>query len=240
MKKSPFLLLLPAFVLALSVMVTGCHKTTEVPTQTSATTETTTAADPPTEATPPDEPLPPEENPEMPDEEQTFPDGIDDAFLGSFDGNTYSNRYIGIACSFGDDWQIHTSSSHAQFYDMQVQNTLNNASTHVVLTPLSQMEQAAYANASDGEIADIVLLNSDSHAEAYAQAGMTVKSMTKATFTFLGQERYGVYTVCDLKGVDYHIVQLFRYNLGPCGATITAAGFSEDTVRSILAGFYAI
>lgn len=253
MKKSAFLSLL----LLLSVVVTGCAGSAEPPAEGTSTTTITTTADKerPTDPEGPEAPvedmlpgeiIPPDDDPDFPDDEIYLPDDLGDSILGSFDGNLYSNSYIGIARNFDSNWQVQINQSGAasinptQFYDMQAQNILNNASTYVVLTRLSDMEQAAYATASSEEVVDIALLNSDAHCESYIQAGMTVQSMSKATFTFLGQNQFGLYTVCDLKGVDYHIVQLFRYDLGAYGATITVAGFSEETVRQILAEYFAI
>lgn len=251
MKNFRMICLLLALVMAASLALAGCSEkdsTAPSSTPTTSTAETSSTSD-----DIPDkddkEPQPPTYDPEDP--EPTMPpapeldppeleDDIDDDFKGKIDGKSYTNNYIGIACALSDDWQIFgnqlgaASTGHAQFYDMQAENTKNNATMHVTLSNLTQLEQAAYGQAPDEEVVDIALTGSELHAENYAQAGITVESMVKEKFTFLGEERWTVFTTGNMLGASYYIVQIFEYDLGPCGATITVAGFSQKDVQDTL------
>lgn len=223
MKHPPLL-----YLLLTAVLLSGCGKKEISP----PTTVTTTATRNTTVATEPTIPSPPPE--------------VDEEYSGTLTDTHYANGYIGIACDLSGDWQVSRDESDTddpelnQFYDLRAENTLTKATVHVVLTALSEMEQTAYANASEEEIVDLILTNTASLTQSYEAAGMTVKSITRETVTFLGQERLVVYTVCDLKGVDYYTAQLVRYDLGSWGVTITAAGFTPEAVDATLALFYSV
>lgn len=228
-------------VLAISLLLLmGCSK--EKPAAPTTTAPASTTQAPTVSSAPPEETqpttAPPVTQPTTPPPE--IETDIDPAHRGSVQGQTYINSYIGITCTLSEDWQIQgsqleePSAGQTQFYDMQAENTQTNTTMHVTLVNLTQQEQLAYQYTSDEEVVDIALTGSDLHAESYAQAGITVTSMEKAKFIFLGQERWAVFTTGDMMGTNYYIVQLFAYNLGPCGATVTVAGFSRDDLQTTL------
>ena len=253
MKTIKLLSLMLVVLLAMSLTLTGCSE------------EPTAPSGKPSSSKPapeiPETPEIPEQGGELPEEsippldpegpEPIIPPGgdfgdpddeIGEDFQGGVNEKSYQNGYIGIACKLSDDWQIYSNqlgaaTGHTQFYDIQAENSLNNASMNITLMNLSRLEQDAYRNAPDEEVVDIALMGSDALIDSYAQVGITVKSMDKATVTFLGQERWCIYTLCDMLGANYYIVQLFEYDLGPVGATITVAGFTRQAVQDVLSLF---
>jgi len=257
MKNLRTICLLLAVVMVLSLTLAGCaEKESDAPASKPSATQPD-AQIPDGDDIPeqggelPDVSEPPGYDPEGP--EPTLPpvsseipepdEDIDEEYRGGVHEKSYQNGYIGIACELDDDWQIYSdqlgaaSTGHTQFYDMRAENMKNSSSMHITLSNLTRLEQSAYQNASDEEVVDIALMGSSVHIEGYNQAGITVKSMEKGQFTFLGEEQWCVYTVGDMLGANYHIVQIFAYDIGPVGATITVAGFSRQTVQEILSLF---
>lgn len=234
-------------LLVLVMILAGCIGNEPVPSSSAPSTTAPTSV-PQGEDIPDEETTPSTRDPEGPEllppvTEPADPPEFEGDIHGQINENSYQNRYIGIACEFSDDWQLYNSelgeasTSHAQFYDMQAENTVNFVTMHVTLISLSQLEQSAYQDATDEEVVAIALAGSDLYAESYAQAGITVKSMEKDRFTYLGQERWTVFTTGDMLGANYYIVQVFQYDLGPYGATVTVAGFSREDVQNALSLF---
>ncbi|MBQ9761765.1 MAG: hypothetical protein IJV82_01665 [Oscillospiraceae bacterium] len=183
--------------------------------------------------------------------------------IGRIEGGVYSNSYIGIACNLDSSWSFYSAeelqelpdnvhdmfegsdiseiiSSHQQIIDMQAQNTETSASVNVVMTKLSTAERVHYELLSEEEIIDETLAQKDSMIDAYEQAGITVESMSKKTVTFLGQQRTAIYSVCNIQGIPYYMLQLLDFHLGSYGASITMACFDEADITDLLNLFYAV
>ena len=120
------------------------------------------------------------------------------------------------------------------------ENAETMVSVNIQYTKLSIQERLSYATLSDEALVDVVLEESGSVAEAYAQAGIEGATLEKTTVNFLGQERYAVYTAATIQGYPYYMLQLFAYGLGQYGVTITFSSFFEDNTVSALDMFYAV
>ena len=181
--------------------------------------------------------------------------------LGRVENGVYTNDYIGIGCALGENWTFKTAeelqelpgqvqellqdteyadSSLRQITDMMAENAETMVSVNIQYTKLSIQERLSYATLSDEALVDVVLEESGSVAEAYAQAGIEGATLEKTTVNFLGQERYAVYTAATIQGYPYYMLQLFAYGLGQYGVTITFSSFFEDNTVSALDMFYAV
>lgn len=182
--------------------------------------------------------------------------------VGRLEGGTYTNKYIGIACTLNSNWKYFSAEElqempdqvgdlmdgselgealkgRTQIFDMQAENTTDLTSMNILYQKLSMAERISYAAMTESQIIDQVLGQRDAMEESYAQAGITVVSMEKKAVTFLGEERYAVYTVAKTQGIDYYILQLFSYDLGEYSATITMGSFVQDKTADLLKLFRA-
>ena len=84
------------------------------------------------------------------------------------------------------------------------------------------------------QIVDSVLAQKDMLIEAYRQVGINVQSIGKKTVTYLGKETWAVYTVSEVSGVPYYMLQVYDYHLGAYGYTLTASSYLEDSTQQVL------
>lgn len=183
--------------------------------------------------------------------------------LGRMEGGTYSNAYAGFACDLDSDWTYYSAEELQELpenskallegtevgetvegleyiSDMMAENVNELATINVLFQKMSMQERLLYAVMSEDELMDAVLTQSDTLISSYAQAGMDVTSMEKATFSFLGEERTGIRTVGSSNGVDFYILQVFDYGAGQYSVTLTLTSFLEDKTESLLELFYPV
>lgn len=181
--------------------------------------------------------------------------------LGVVEGGTYTNTYAGIGCTLDSSWVIYPAEQLQempaavrdmmegselaeamegveQFTDMFAENANAMINMNVLLQKLSMQERIAFAMLTEEEVADTLLEEQDTMAEAYAQAGITVKAMEKVVVTFLGEQHYAVKTTAETQGIPVYLLQLFEYNIGEYSVTITMTSFLEDNTESVLELFY--
>lgn len=179
--------------------------------------------------------------------------------LGRVENGVYTNDYIGIGCALDSAWTFKTAeelqelpgqiqellqdteyadSVLRQFTDMMAENVDAMLNMNIQYTKLSLQERIAYAALSDEDLADMVMEESTSMAEAYAQAGIEGAVMEKVAVKFLGEDRYAIHTTASIQGYPYYMLQVFSYGLGQYGVTITFSSFFEDNTTSMLELFY--
>ena len=86
--------------------------------------------------------------------------------------------------------------------------------------------------------ADMILGESASMAEAYAQAGIENAVLEKVTVNYLGEERVAIRTSATIQGYPYYLLQVFEHDIGQYYVTITFSSLFEDTTQSMLDLFY--
>ena len=181
--------------------------------------------------------------------------------LGVVEGGTYTNTYAGIGCTLDSSWVIYPAeqlqelpatvrdmmegselaeamADVEQFTDMFAENADSLINMNVLLQKQSMQERIAFAMLTEEQVVDGLLEQLDTLTEAYAQAGINVKSMEKVVVTFLGEERYAAKTTAESQGVPVYMLQLFDYTLGEYSVTITMTSFLEDNTGSALELFY--
>lgn len=223
-------------VLVLSVSLMGCGKDTDI------AGSITPAADPVPVTT------------EAPQETESVS-------LGRMEGGVYTNEYAGIGCQLDSNWTFYTAEElqelpdrvHEalqdteysdtglnQITDMMAENTTDLTTMNVQYNKLSMQDRLVFAAMSDDAIADVILGQSESMTQAYAQAGIENAVLEKKTVTFLGEERTAVHTTASIQGVPYYILQVFDYGLGQYSVTVTVSSYFEDNTESLLDLFYAV
>lgn len=183
--------------------------------------------------------------------------------LGRLEGGVYTNSYAGFGCTLDSSWTFYSAEelqdlpenvnemlegtdfadsagSIEQITDMMAENVDLLCSMNVLYQKMDMQSRLIYAVMSEEDIADAVLAQSDSMVEAYAQMGMTVTSMEKATVTFLGEEHFVLRTEGTLQDVPFYMVQLFDYHRGSYSITTTMTSYMEDKTADMLALFYAV
>lgn len=239
-------LTLLAAVLALALVLSGCAG--KAP-QTGTLTPVTPQTEAKKETTAPTETAAPTEA---------------DVSLGRMVGGVYENTYTGYGCKLDENWEYYTAEElqdldgltdemlrdtaimegreeYHQFTDMMAENVNDLTTMNINYTYMSQKERLAISLFSEEEIIDGILEDQESMADSYAQSGVTVLSMEKTEVTFLGQQRWALYTQASVEDVPYYILQI--YDVKPGGSynvVLTLGSFLEDNTESLLDLFYPV
>ena len=242
MKKAIVLLL----VLMLAMGLLGCGNETA-------------AAPAETELTAPEMTLAPTET------EQTVPETTEAAVedrpvtLGKLEGWDYTNEYLGIGCTFDENWAAasakqtqqlpeqadkllldaeYTGSDLQQLVDLTAINGLNISTISIQYNRMTEEERQLFAAMDYDSFADTILNGTEEMAGTYTEMGFDTAEMEKVTVNFLGQERTGVLTTASLQGIHYYVLQLYEHNLGHYYVTISVSTMNENTTQSLLDMFY--
>lgn len=227
-----------AVLLMLSMVLAGCGKAADISGQvTPAATE------------------------EVPTEEAPVADNP--LSLGRLEGGIYTNAYAGFGCELDASWTFYsaeelqdlpdavketlsgsdlgdTLASYEQITDMMAECPDEMITMNVLYQKLSGQERLAYALLSEEDCIDMVLEETDSLTEAYAQASINVISIEKIQVTFLGEPHFALKTTATIEGLDYYILQIYDYHLGAYSVITTFSSFIEDKTESMLDLFYKI
>lgn len=181
--------------------------------------------------------------------------------LGRIEGGVYTNEYIGIGCELDANWTFYTAEelqelpaqtqemlqdteySDAvlrQITDMMAENVNDMISMNIQYTKLNLQERIVYATLSCEGFVDMILSETDSMVQAYAQAGIKDAVLEKVTVNFLGEERAAIRTSATIEGIPYYILQVFEHDLGQYSVAITLSSFLEDNTDAMLDLFYAL
>ena len=195
----------------------------------------------------------------LPDD--TVPEEDNDFSLGTMQGGTYENAYVGYGCTLGGNWTYKTAeelqditgltkdifeeggadvSNFTQVLDMMAECADPYASININYTALSAQERVAHRMAGEEGLVDGTLQQKDMLISTYAQAGIEVSAMEKVSVTFCGEERWAIHTTASIQGTPYYILQLFDTNIGPYYVTLTLGAFVEDTTPQLLELFYSL
>jgi len=123
---------------------------------------------------------------------------------------------------------------------MQAENVNDLTIINIGYQRLDMAGRIAYAQMTEEEIVEGTLAQKDMIIEAYTQSGIITESMEKKTVQFLGEEHCALYTVASIEGTPYYILQIYAYNTGEWGVTMTFGSYVEDRTESLLDLFYKI
>ena len=183
--------------------------------------------------------------------------------MGRLEGGVYSNSYTGYACDLNTNWEFYSAEELqdmpqnvaemmgdsellddetvlSQFTDMMAENVEELVTINVLYQKLSLDERLGYAMMGEKELLEAMLGERGAMEAAYANAGILVDNMETVTINFLGEERVAMHTEASIQGVPYYTLQLFDFDLGAYGVTLTLASFVEDNTMSLVDLFYAV
>lgn len=179
--------------------------------------------------------------------------------LGSMNGGTYENSFVGIGCKLGGTWTYYSDeeiiefnglmvdsiddeelagllSNSDSFYDMVASDEMGS-SVNVVLENLGLI----YGHTLDASgYIDIAL---ESLEGQLALMGVNTTTCEKVSFDFCGEKTDGIYIVGTLgvEGIEVDMYQLMAcVKAGNYMACITACSYFEDITSDILDMFYAV
>ena len=253
-----------SLLLILALLLCGCGKQDAAGSPTNATQPSTESlpaetAAPTTEPAPAETALPtaaPTEAPTAPaDTEATVS-------LGILEGGTYTNAYAGFGFTVDENWVVYPADqlqelpenisamfegtefeSHEinTITDVLAENVTDLTTMNVLYQKVSMQERLTYLTMDEKDILDMMTEEYyDTMVASYANAGITVESMTTKTVTFLGRDRTALYTVSTVQDVPYYILQLYDFHLGQYSVTTTVASYVEDNTEGLLDLFFAV
>ena len=177
----------------------------------------------------------------------------EDPQLGSYADGVYTNDFIGIRCSLGEDWHIYSEDEMAQLF-----GTVAGLTTDEDLAALLESANVAYlfyAAADDGlvtinitleklSVLNGLLLDEQSYVELSAEQlpaalesmGMSGVAAETGSISFAGGEHAGLTVHGALSGVDFY-ERLVCVKVGSYMAIITVASYYEDVTTELLGMF---
>lgn len=183
--------------------------------------------------------------------------------IGRMEGGTYTNTYAGFGCDLDESWIFYSAEelqeipdsvkdavegstigdamqNMEQFADMMAENADLLTNINVLYTKQDMTARLAMMPLSEEKIMDLTLEDRDEMIAGYAEAGLNVSSLEKVQVPFLGETRWGLKTVAETEGIPCYIVQVFDFKQGAYGVTLTATSFMEDNTQAALDLFYAV
>lgn len=204
--------------------------------------------------------VPTEPEPSQPEPTEPESDDPNALTIGTWNGSTYINKYIGFQITFDNSWTLATAKdlqqlsvdtqelfsgtiageilkNLTQLMDMQATNVLNGNTVNVVYQKNDASLISTYQSLTEEQIIDLTLLSKDMMIQSYAAAGIQVSSMEKVKVNFLGQSHYAVKTTASMNGVPVYYLQLMRFDLGLWSTTVTVMTVGSDTTQAMLNKF---
>lgn len=183
--------------------------------------------------------------------------GGDNEFsLGSTNGGTYENSFIGISCSLDSSWTYYTDEQISElngitadniededlaeqlknssaFYDMMASADDGILSINVVFENLGvlygmTLDEESYVDTALGTLENTL-----------TASGYSNVSCQKATFDFCGETRYGTSIYAEISGVAVYEKQVCIKS-GNYMAVVTLVSVGEDATDSLLELFSAL
>lgn len=182
----------------------------------------------------------------------------DVSIVGTFDGTTYVNPYIGIAIDFDSSWTfsdaatiqetylstigIIEDSSYGQylegleqFYDFMATANDGMSSMNLIYQKYTPETELLYTTLSVEEIIDTMIsTQKDALTEVYTSMGAENVTLEKAYTTLINENYPVLKTIYTIQGLSVYTTQI----IVPCdthSATITLASYGADTTDALAA-----
>lgn len=176
--------------------------------------------------------------------------------LGSYENGVYTNPYIGIKCTVGQEWYVYNNEELARFNglvmdamtDEDLVEQLKNADAAYLFYAMKD-EGLVSVNITLEKLNLIsgVLLDEKSYAKASVQQlpaalesmGMADITAEEGMFEVAGQHHAGISIHGTYSGVDFY-EKLICIKAGEYMAVVTVASYHEDLTNDILKNFSGI
>jgi len=192
------------------------------------------------------------------------PSGSSDVFveapLGSVEGKTYTNPYLGFSFTVDPKWTVVPAedlqdltgltkdmlsesdfgqyiASVPQYFDVMAMSKDGKHQINILYEKQPGFLEDHFGNMSEEEFIDTLLASDSVLKETYAAANMEVLEMQKKTVTFLGEPHFALYTSAELAGQPIYLIQLADFSLFPYSVSITVGCITEDRTQEILQYF---
>lgn len=183
------------------------------------------------------------------------------SIVGTFDGTTYANPYIGINIDFDSSWTLSDAATLQeayltaegfiedsslgeqlegleQFYDFMAASNDGTSSINLVYQKYTPETELLYTTLSTEQIIDTMLsTQKDALIEVYTSMGAENISLEKAYTTVLGQSCPVLKTAYTIQDVAVYTTQIII----PCdahSATLTFCSYLTDTTDALAAMIY--
>lgn len=183
--------------------------------------------------------------------------GKKEVSFGTWEGNVYTNKYMGLTAEFDSDWIIYSSEELQQvtgeagnilessnigkylegadfFKDMMVENINELSSINITYMKMGKQEREESAKLTEKEIVQKTVDGMGYVTDAYAQMGMVLKASSAKDVYFLGEKRTAQYMYLDYMGNAYYTLQLYDYHSGEYATVFTVSSFNEDKTTELL------
>ncbi len=177
--------------------------------------------------------------------------------FGTWEGQTYTNEYLGLTCTFDSDWMIYSASELQEidssvedmleqtdiakyledmmfFKDMMAENAKELTSVNITYSKMSEQEKKYYASMTEKEIVSKSNSSMELLGNTYEQMGMTLKEEAVREIFFLGEMRSVQYLHFDYMGMPYYAIQIYNYHSGDYSTVLTLSSFREDKTTELL------
>ena len=184
--------------------------------------------------------------------------------FGEINGRTYTNTYAGFGCTLDSAWSYKSAQElqdltgyvtgemfegtqfenltkkYPQFTDMLAENPGELTSVNVLFQKLDDATSHAYSLLNEEQLIDLMLSQSETLKQSYAQMGIEVEKFEKVSVTFLDQKRTALAMTSKMYGMPYFTLQLFDYKSDSYSIYLTFASFNQNKTADMLDLFFAV
>ncbi len=176
---------------------------------------------------------------------------------GVWEGNTYTNEYLGLTVEFGPEWETYNAEEILQredtvggmfnssglgdlmeeadfFEDMLVENRNDMSSMNVYFIKMTKEQQEERNNQTERQIVLEGIEDKSALKDIYAGVGMEIQTLTAKDVYFLGEKRTVQYMHIDYNGTPYYAIQILDYHSGDYASSMTIACYNEDKTEELL------
>ena len=176
---------------------------------------------------------------------------------GVWEGNTYTNEYLGFTVEFGPEWETYTAEEINQredtvgglltnsglgglmeeadfFEDMLVENRNDMSSMNVYFIKMTKEQQEERKNQTERQSVLNGIESKGALKDLYASMGLEIQTLTAKDVYFLGEKRTVQYMAIIENGTPYYSLQIFDYHSGAYASVMTIACYNEDKTTELL------
>lgn len=170
--------------------------------------------------------------------------------LGTVSGNHYENDFVGIQCDLASDWVIYdeegiselTGVLYDSFTEAEAKKMVEESGSAMIFyaqnpstfstinITVSDTESYSMAMGDHKKLIDTMVTKMP---ELLEQAYMTNVTCTAETFSFCGEDNYGIYTTASVYELPLFERQVILVE-GTYSITLTVCAYHEDTTMELL------
>ena len=170
--------------------------------------------------------------------------------LGTVSGNHYENDFVGIQCDLDSDWVIYdeegisklTGALYDSFTEEEAKKMVEESGSAMIFyaenpnnfstinITVSDTESYSMAMGDHKKLIDTMV---EQMPELLEQSYMTDVSCTAETFSFCGEDNYGIYTTASVYELPLFERQVILVE-GTYSITLTVCAYHQDTTMELM------